>query len=127
MLSVIYIGIGGFLGAIARYLLSRWVHHQFPTQTTLGTFIVNISGCFLLGIIISLMSEQELTGNRVRAFFLPGLIGAFTTLSALAYETLQLFQNKQPVAAISTALLNLIVGITVLVIANWAIHLLRTP
>lgn len=126
MLSVIYIGIGGFLGAAARYLLSRWVHHQFPTQITLGTLVVNISGCFLFGIIIALISEQELTGNRVRAFLLTGLIGSFTTFSALAYETLQLFQNKQPVAAISIALLNLILGITVLVITNWAVHLLRT-
>jgi CrcB protein len=89
MQQILLVGAGGFLGAVCRYLVSKYAPAAggFP----LGTLIVNVSGSFLLGVIMySILQEARWATEELRAFVAVGFIGAFTTMSALAYETVRL-------------------------------------
>jgi CrcB protein len=92
MIASLYIGIGGFFGAIARYLLSKAVSGwlgAFP----LGTLLVNVSGSFVLGFILYGFAHDE-EASELRSFWTIGFIGAFTTMSTFAYETVRLYELK---------------------------------
>ncbi|HEX9445491.1 MAG TPA: fluoride efflux transporter CrcB [Candidatus Binatia bacterium] len=93
MILSLYIGIGGFFGAIARYLLSRavggWLG-AFP----LGTLLVNVSGSFVLGLILYGVAYGKGMSPELRGFWTVGFIGAFTTMSAFAYETVRLLEME---------------------------------
>lgn len=88
--QVLLVGTGGFLGAIARFLVSKYANGllgEFP----LGTLIVNIVGSFLLGIIMySILADNGLVTPATRSFVAVGFIGAFTTMSTFAYESFRL-------------------------------------
>lgn len=88
-MQLIYIGIGGFLGAISRYLLSRFINN-FVTSFPLGTLIVNAAGSFLLGLIIYSILNGKNVSPELRDFMTIGFIGAFTTMSTFAYESFRL-------------------------------------
>ncbi len=88
-MQIIYIGIGGFLGAISRFLIAKFFNNYFP-GFPLGTLVVNVSGSFLLGLILySVVSGRNISPD-LRDFATIGFIGAFTTMSTFAYETFRL-------------------------------------
>jgi fluoride exporter len=87
MQQAMLVGAGGFLGAISRYLVSKYtsgVWGSFP----LGTLVVNVAGSFLLGAIMyGLLHDSRLVSPEFRSFMAIGFIGAFTTMSTFAYES----------------------------------------
>ncbi len=87
------IGLGGFLGANARFLVSSWAARLLGTNFPYGTFIANISGSFLLGIAIAILHDRALLASPQRHFFVAGFLGAYTTFSTFTYESMQLFQQ----------------------------------
>lgn len=96
-MKILWIGLGGFLGTVSRYwigtvMLEKW-GHPFP----LGTLIVNVIGCFLIGIIAGLKtSEAQLLFNLPsREFLIIGFLGGFTTFSAFSFQTLRLLQQSE--------------------------------
>jgi len=89
---LIFLGSG--IGGVCRFLLSRLSHNYFPSQFPLGTFMVNISGSFLMGLLyILLLQRAGQTAFELRAFLLVGLLGGYTTYSAFSLETLNLFER----------------------------------
>ncbi len=93
MMQTLYIGIGGFLGSVARYLLSKAASNwsgAFP----MGTLFVNVIGSFLLGFIMYSVSLGRSLSPDVRNFSTIGFIGAFTTMSTFAYETVRLLELR---------------------------------
>ena len=88
-MQLIYIGIGGFLGAISRFLVAKLINNYF-TSFPLGTLIVNVSGSFMLGIIIYSIFNGKDISPEFRDFMTIGFIGAFTTMSTFAYESFRL-------------------------------------
>ena len=88
-MQIIYIGIGGFLGAISRFLLAKFINNYFPSFP-LGTLIVNVSGSFLLGFIIYSVLDGRNVSPEVRDFSTIGFLGAYTTMSTFAYESFRL-------------------------------------
>lgn len=89
MLQIIYIGLGGFLGAISRFLISKFFNNYFPSFP-FGTLIVNITGSFLIGLIIYSATSGKNISPELRDFMTIGFIGAFTTMSAFAFESFRL-------------------------------------
>lgn len=105
MPNLILIGLGGFLGAISRYLLSGLIHRLYSSGLfPAGTLVVNVIGCLVIGMLMGLIEEKSLFGASVRFFFVVGFLGAFTTFSSFGYETVELLRNSQ----VSLAGLNLI-------------------
>jgi CrcB protein len=104
------IGIGGFLGANARYLLAGWATRQFGFAFPYGTFIINISGSFILGLFMTVLQPRFLS-PYYRLFFAVGFLGAYTTFSTFTYETLLLMQNGQNLLASVYVVSSTIVGL----------------
>jgi len=93
MRTIVAIGIAGALGALARYGLDGVVSRRFPTHFPWGTFVVNMSGAFVLGFLMTLMTEQLTTASWLRSALTIGLLGAYTTFSTLSYETYRLAED----------------------------------
>jgi len=93
MLNVLLVGVGGFLGSIARYGVGMALGGH-------GTLVVNIAGCFVIG----LLAGRGGFSTPARAFLFSGVLGGFTTFSAFGFETFQLLRAGQwPTAALSLA------------------------
>jgi fluoride exporter len=94
------IGVGGALGAAGRYLLGNFIKKKNPGDFPLGTWVINISGSFLLGVLYKLHLTKEIT-DLVWLFVGIGFCGAYTTFSTFGYETITLLQsNKNKLAGL---------------------------
>lgn len=94
MIHILYIGIGGFFGAVFRFLTARFINNLFPSLP-LGTLFVNVIGSFIIGFIMYNVMGGKQISPEIRDMLLIGFIGAFTTMSALAYESFRLFELSQ--------------------------------
>ncbi|TAK44684.1 MAG: fluoride efflux transporter CrcB [Saprospiraceae bacterium] len=95
MKLVFIIGFGSFIGGTGRYLSQLWVHKYLPVIFPYGTLAVNISGCFLIGVIYALSEKGNLLSPEWRMFLATGICGGFTTFSAFAYENLMLMRDGE--------------------------------
>lgn len=93
--AVLAVGIGGAVGANARYLLGREVADRWPSSFPWGTLVVNVSGCLALGILIGWLLPR---GDRLftRLLIATGFLGAYTTFSTFAYEAMRLIEDGRP-------------------------------
>lgn len=116
MLQVIAIAGGGAIGALLRFWVSTGVYQLFGRSFPWGTLAVNVLGSFLMGLLFVLMLERSLIAPEWRAAILVGLLGAFTTFSTFSIETLSLIEQ----ADYLKAMLNMILSVSVCVLACWA-------
>jgi CrcB protein len=110
MLKLIVIGLGGFVGAIARYGLSGYVHRSTNASFPVGTLAVNALGCLVIGALMVVVEEKSFSPN-VRLFLLIGLLGSFTTFSTLGYETFDLLKEGAWKFGALNIALNMILGL----------------
>ncbi|MGN6730453.1 MAG: fluoride efflux transporter CrcB [Candidatus Binatia bacterium] len=104
------IGIGGVLGANARYLVTGWAANKFGTVFPYGTFIINMSGAIVLGFLMAFLQDRAFIHPNYRLFFATGFCGAYTTFSTFTYESLVLIQNGSFLLAFSNLFGSLVVG-----------------
>jgi fluoride exporter len=95
MINYLVIGAGGFLGAIARYVVATWVGVRWGRSFPLGTFAANVSGCFIIGLLMTLLTEKYVVNPQIRLFIFVGFIGAYTTFSTFEYETGKLLKDSE--------------------------------
>jgi CrcB protein len=98
-MTLLLVGVGGFFGAIARYLLDGWVSRATGGTFPFGTLVINLSGSFLLGLLFALAVERAALPSDIRAPVLIGFIGAYTTFSTLMLESWRQFEDGALVAA----------------------------
>lgn len=87
------VGLGGFLGSVARYLTALHLTKWFPSAFPWGTFVVNIMGCLLIGLVYGFAERFQWSTPVLRLFFATGFCGGFTTFSSFAVENVQLIQS----------------------------------
>ncbi|MDD4956890.1 MAG: fluoride efflux transporter CrcB [Candidatus Omnitrophica bacterium] len=105
-MTIIYIALGGAIGAIARHFMSGFIIHHIGDKLPLGTIFVNITGCFLIGFLGALAGRYNMSAEA-RSFVFVGFISAFTTFSTYSLETYNLFRSGQMgYAAVNFALSN---------------------
>ena len=112
MLNIFFIGLGGALGSIARYLVSTWV--QTVTKSIdfpFGTLTVNLVGCFVIGFLAQLAEARGIFTSESRAFVFIGILGGFTTFSSFGNETLNLARGGEFWNALANIGLNVVIGL----------------
>ncbi len=103
--------IGGAAGAVARYLLAGAVQRFAGSTFPYGTLAVNISGCFVLGLLVSLSEKKFMLGPDARMLLMVGFCGAFTTFSTLIFETDSLIRNGQAIRAFNNVFFSVLLGL----------------
>jgi len=112
MVKVLIVGVGGFLGAIARYGLSGWIQKRSQATFPYGTLTVNVIGCFVIGCLMYLVESRPALSPYTRLFIGIGILGAFTTFSSFGYETLQLMRAGSYRLALGNVGANFLLGLT---------------
>jgi fluoride exporter len=112
MKQVLLVGLGGFIGSIGRYKLGGWVlHHTTDWRFPLSTFLVNVVGCLVIGVLAGVATRQHVLSLDVRLFLFPGILGGFTTFSAFGYETFFLMRRGESHVALLYVLLSVVCGL----------------
>lgn len=93
MEKFVFIGLGGFFGSIARYGLTSFVQTKTESHFPYGTMLVNILGCFFIGLFITLFQERIVVGQNIRLFLIIGILGGFTTFSSFSYDTFAMLKT----------------------------------
>lgn len=119
-----FIGIGGFLGSISRYLVQQFFQKHFPSSFPQGTLWVNLSGCFFIGIIYALAEKGNLLSPEWRLFLVTGLCGGYTTFSTFAYENLGLLKDGEYFYAALYTGVSVFAGILIAFLGAFLIKLL---
>ena len=90
---VIFAGAG--LGGLMRYIIGIWVMGRIGGSFPTGTFVVNLSGSFLIGLVMTLLTERFPPHPNLRLFLIVGVLGGYTTFSSFEYETLQAVRSGE--------------------------------
>ena len=112
MKELIYVFIGGGLGSLVRFLLSKLVNAFHNSNFPFGTFTINIIACFALGFIIGLADHKQLLSPASRLFWAVGFCGGFSTFSAFSSESLTLIQQGHNSTMLLYILLTVVVCLT---------------
>lgn len=115
MVHVLLIGIGGFAGAIARYLVDMRVLAWTGGGLPWGTFVINVSGSFLVGLLFALLMERVALLPELRGPLMIGFIGSYTTFSTLALESWRMFEDGLWLHAGANLLGSVVIGMLAVV------------
>jgi fluoride exporter len=110
MNKYLLVGFGGFLGAIARFWMSGYISSRWGPRFPYGTFVVNMTGCFLIGFMVALLVEKGYGSPGWRYLIPIGFIGAYTTFSTFELETFQTLRDGEIWFAFLNVFLSVIVG-----------------
>jgi fluoride exporter len=110
MNKYLVVGIGGFLGAIARFWLGGYISSRMGARFPYGTFVINISGSYLIGLIVTVLAERSHWSANWRYLIPIGFIGAYTTFSTFELETFQSFRDGELFFAFLNVALSVVVG-----------------
>lgn len=124
MQKIIYVGIGGFIGASLRYIISIHSPKLFGTQLPYGTLIVNVLGGILIGLIMELSLTTNLISPNLRLFLTTGIMGGLTTFSTFSYETITLFNSGSLMLATLNTCLNLFLSLGGVVLGTFISHII---
>jgi len=102
--TLLIIGLGGFVGANLRYVVSVWAAEQFGIAFPWGTLIINFTGSLLLAVFLAWLNNHVTIDPRWRLFIAVGFFGAYTTFSTYAVESVSLLQNSQWVGTLGNIL-----------------------
>lgn len=114
MKEIMIVAFGGSIGAVCRYLVGNWTLARFGAGFPYATLIVNVTGCFIIGFFMNIISEKmlesQLFNSYARLLIATGFLGALTTFSAYSYETFLLIERGNVTLAFYNTAANLIVG-----------------
>lgn len=112
MIKILFIiGTGSFIGGVCRFLISRFVQNNLISSFPYGTFVVNILGCFLLGLFYGISERGNIMSADWRIFLTVGFCGGFTTFSTFANENISLLKDDNILYFALYASLSVFVGI----------------
>lgn len=107
---ILIVSIGSLAGGVSRFLLDQYLHKYLPVYFPFGTLIINITGCFLIGIILTLSARGFIT-PQMRFLLATGFCGSYTTFSTFAYESISLLTDKEYLYMGIYAVVSLIIGL----------------
>lgn len=111
MSVVIGVAVGGALGVLGRYGVDRAIEAHSETGFPLSTFVINVSGCFVVGLVIAALVDRHAAPDWLRAALVVGFCGGYTTFSTFAQETLDLVETRAIVLAALAVAGNVVLGV----------------
>ncbi|NOT29036.1 MAG: fluoride efflux transporter CrcB [Planctomycetes bacterium] len=122
-MKLLWIGAGGALGSVARYLLDGWVQRWTASGFPFGILVVNVLGSFALGLVMTLLEARGALDSTLRLTLTAGVLGGFTTYSSFNYQTLELLRARDWTSAglnlAATVVLCLVAGLLGLGAGRW--------
>lgn len=119
--TLLFIGVGSFLGGIARYLVKVGCGKLFPAATLpLGTMVANVAGCFLIGLFYGIASRHTTMSQDMLMFLTVGFCGGFTTFSTFMNENMSMIQEGELFNSLLYAVLSLVLGLAFLYLGTLA-------
>ena len=110
MMNYLVVFAGGGIGSVARFALAVWIGQRWGRSFPLGTFVVNVFGSFLIGLLMTLMAERFMENPQWRLLLVVGGLGGFTTFSTFQYETGKLVVDGELLYAALNIVLSVLVG-----------------
>jgi CrcB protein len=110
-MELIWVGLGGFVGSVLRYGAGLAVRSAWGSSFPLGTLLVNMAGCLMVGLVNGWAEKHQAFGTSLQLFVSVGILGGFTTFSAFGWETLQLMKQDQASLALANIAANLVLGL----------------
>lgn len=110
-MNILLIALGGGLGAVSRYLVSGWVQAASGGGWPLGTLVVNVTGCFVIGLLSQLAESTGVFTPATRALFFTGFVGGFTTYSTFSSEAYNLAADGAALSATLFVGLHIVLGL----------------
>jgi len=117
--NVLWIGIGGFAGAVARYAVDEFVSDRARGPYPWGIFVVNVSGAFLLGLLVALFADRFLDNHAARLALTTGFLGAYTTFSTYMLQTVRMAEGGLPVLAAVYVIGSIVAGLVAAIAGTW--------
>ena len=113
--QLLLVATGGAIGSVARWRVSGWVLHQaVDWRFPIGTFVVNVLGCLIVGVLAGLAIKEDFFSTDQRLLLFTGVMGGFTTFSAFGLETFYLLRRGEYLIAGSNMVLSMVVGMAAL-------------
>jgi CrcB protein len=109
--TLLIVGLGGGIGSCFRYLTSVVTHKYIQSAFPWATFLVNVIGSLLIGVLIGIFTKQQVENSELKLLFVTGFCGGFTTFSAFALENIKLFQSGNSLLALLYITLSVLLGI----------------
>lgn len=119
--NILLVLVGSAVGGSARYITSLIIQSKNSTQFPIGTFMINLIGCFTIGMVYAFAARNATTGSDIKLLLATGFCGGFTTFSAFAFENLELFKSGQHLTALIYIILSVVLGILALVLGAYLI------
>jgi CrcB protein len=113
--TLILVGIGGLAGSVLRYIVTLLFARQAGSAFPYGTLVVNLAGCFLIGVIFALSEKGDVLSPEWRLLLTTGFCGGFTTFSAFSYESIRLTQDGELLLLLLYVSISVIAGL----LATW--------
>ena len=110
MKVILLVGLGSFIGGIGRYLVTLLVQNRFLSTFPYGTMVVNILGCFMIGVIYGISDRGSMPAEW-RIFLATGIMGGFTTFSSFSNDTVSMLRDGQYWPAFSYVAISLLIGL----------------
>ena len=111
LLTLVAVGAGGCLGSMLRYLICTALARPDPHSVPVGTLVVNVTGCLIIGAAAAMMEQRELLSEHARGFAVVGLLGGLTTFSAFGNETFALLRAGAYLPAFLSVTAQLVLGV----------------
>jgi CrcB protein len=92
--NILLVAFGGGIGSAGRYLCQKWFNENYPHPFPWGTFLVNLAGCFLIGVIYAASEKSTAISPQARLLLVTGFCGGFTTFSTFAFENMNLIRTE---------------------------------
>lgn len=113
--KILLVALGGGIGAVTRYLASDWADQRFGSEFPYGTLIVNLAGCFVIGLFMQLVTDRIIVNPYWRLLITVGFLGGLTTFSSFSYETITLINE----GALLYAAYNILISVAAGLLATW--------
>lgn len=121
-MEFLWVGLGGFLGANARYVFGSIIAHRLGMLFPYSTFFVNLTGAFLIGVILTILTDRAVADPLWRQLIVAGFLGGYTTFSSYTFEAVTLMQDGRWSTALTYVVGSNLLGLLACFAGIWLVR-----